>query len=93
MQKNIRTDVKKMNEIPNVGPATMRDFAVLNIVAPSDLIGKDPYKMYDELCQTTGKKHDPCVIDVFISAVRFMEGDPPRKWWYYTPERKKKLSL
>ncbi len=82
-----------MNEIPNVGPATMRDFAVLNIVAPSDLIGKDPYQMYDELCQTTGKRHDPCVIDVFISAVRFMEGDPPRTWWYYTPERKKKLSL
>jgi hypothetical protein len=92
MQMKVRTDIKKLNEIPNVGPATTRDFALLNIFIPSDLVGKDPYKMYEELCQVTGTKHDPCVIDVFISAVKYMQGEPPRKWWYYTPERKKKLN-
>jgi len=92
MQMVVRTDIRKMNEIPNIGPAITRDLALINIFSPSDLIGKDPYEMYDELCQTTGTKHDPCVIDVFISAVRFMEGKPSRKWWYYTPGRKKKLS-
>ena len=89
---DFRADIQKMNEIPNVGPAITKDLALLNIFKPSELIGKDPYKMYDELCKTTGAKHDPCVIDVFISAVRFMEGEPSRKWWYYTPERKRKLS-
>jgi len=87
-----RTDIKKLIEIPNVGPATARDLAYLNIVEPFELIGKDPYKMYEELCQVTGKDHDPCVIDVFISAVRFMEGESPQKWWHYTEERKKALS-
>jgi len=91
-QMTVRTNIYKMNEIPNVGPAITKDFALLNIFNPSELIGKDPYKMYYELCQATGAKHDPCVIDVFISAVRFMEGEPSRKWWYYTPERKRKLS-
>ena len=85
----IRTDVKDMQEIPNVGPATARDLAHIDILSPSDLIGKNPYHMYNALCQITGRKHDPCVIDVFISAVRFMEGEPSRKWWYYTAERKK----
>ncbi|MBA3015470.1 MAG: helix-hairpin-helix domain-containing protein [Proteobacteria bacterium] len=89
---NVRTDIKEINEIPNIGPAMTRDLALLNIFTPSELIGKDPYKMYDKLCQTTGTKHDPCVIDIFISAVRFMEGEPSRKWWYYTSERKTKLS-
>ncbi|WP_373060805.1 helix-hairpin-helix domain-containing protein [Gemmatimonas sp.] len=28
------------------------------------------------------------MIDCFISAVRFMEGSAPHRWWHYTPERK-----
>ena len=88
---NVRKEIQKIKEIPNIGPAIAKSLALLNIYKPSELIGKDPYKMYDDLCEITGSKHDPCVIDVFISAVRFMEGEPSRKWWYYTPERKRKL--
>lgn len=69
-----------------------RDFVLLNIQQPAELIGKDPYELYEALCRITGVRHDPCVLDVFISAVRFMEGEPARKWWYYTAERKKKMS-
>jgi hypothetical protein len=32
------------------------------------------------------------VLDVFISAVRFMEGAPARPWWRYTAERKRALA-
>ena len=31
---------------------------------------------------------DPCVADVFIAAVRFMEGSASVPWWHYTAERK-----
>jgi len=85
-----RDDILRMKDIPNVGPATAGDLALLNIREPAQLIGQDPYDLYDDLCRITGKVHDPCVIDVFTSAIRFMEGEPPRKWWYYTPERKQK---
>ncbi len=37
-------------------------------------------------------RHDPCVIDVFIAAVRFMGGEPAKPWWKYTPERKQTLA-
>ena len=40
--------------------------------------------------QSDNQKHDPCVIDIFISAVRYMEGGPPKKWWEFTEERKSK---
>ena len=40
----------------------------------------------------TGQKYDPCIIDVFISAVRYMDGGPARKWWEFTNERKKKMA-
>jgi hypothetical protein len=86
-----RTDIKCFQEIPNVGKAIEKDFYIIGINSPKQLIGKDPYKMYNELCNTTNQKHDPCVIDVFISAVRYMEGGPAKKWWEFTEERKNKL--
>lgn len=65
---------------------------LLGIKQPSDLIGRDPYQMYEELCNISGCKHDPCVIDVFISITRFIDGEEPRPWWFYTAERKSALA-
>jgi hypothetical protein len=47
--------------------------------------------MYDDLCRITGVRHDPCVLDVFIAAVRFMAGGPAMPWWKFTAERKGRL--
>ena len=87
-----RSNIKNLQEIPNVGKAIEKDFNIIGINSPDQLIGKDPYKMYNELCLLTNQKQDLCVIDVFISAVRYMEGGPPKKWWEFTEERKNKLS-
>ena len=83
-----RRTIARFEHIPNVGPATAGDFRVLDIATPHDLIGRDPYAMYDALCTRTGQRHDPCVMDVFIAAVRFMEGAPATPWYAYTAERK-----
>ena len=47
--------------------------------------------MYRALCEATGARQDPCVLDVFIAVVRFMEGGPPTPWWHYTAERKAQM--
>jgi len=86
-----RSEIKKLQDIPNVGKAIEQNLILLGIKEPIELIGKDPYQMYSDLCNSTGIKHDPCIIDIFISAVKFMEGGPPRKWWEFTNERKKKM--
>jgi len=88
----IRTEIKKLSEIPNIGAAMIRDLSLLGISRPAELIGRDPYRMYEALCTVTGRRHDPCVIDVFVPAVRFMEGAPPPKWWACTEERKRTLA-
>jgi hypothetical protein len=49
-------------------------------MSPSELPGRDPYAMYDDLCRITGQRHDPCLLDTFIAAVRFMEGEPNKPW-------------
>ena len=47
--------------------------------------------MYEMLCEKTGSRQDPCVLDVFMSVTRFMAGEEPRPWWAYTQERKQSL--
>jgi len=66
----------------------VEDFKVLGIARPAQLAGADPFGLYQRLCRITGTRHDPCVLDTFISAVRFMQGEPARPWWHYTEERK-----
>jgi hypothetical protein len=87
-----RTDINDLNKIPNVGPATIKYLRMLGINKPFELIGQNPYSMFEELCKITGKQFDPCLADVFISAVKFMEGGPSKKWWDYTKERKAVMS-
>ena len=85
-------DVATLEDIPNVGPAVAADLRRLGITAPTDLLGRDPYALYDDLCRITGQRHDPCLLDTFIAAVRFMAGGPKKPWWAYTAERKRRLA-
>lgn len=82
----------RLEQIPNVGPAIAADLRLIGIATPAALAKRDPYAMYRRLCLSTGQRHDPCVIDTFIAAVRFMQGEPARPWWHYTAERKRHLA-
>ncbi len=84
-----RQRVKLLTDLPNVGSAFAKDLQLLGIQSPIDLCGKDPLEMYKALCNKTGLRQDPCVLDVFISITRFINGDPPQPWWFYTAQRKK----
>jgi hypothetical protein len=84
--------VATLEELPNVGPATAADLRLLRINTPAELVGRDPYALYDELCRRTGTRQDPCVCDVLIAVVRYMEGAPRRPWWHYTAERKRRFA-
>ena len=86
-----RNRIENLTDLPNVGTATAEDLRLLGIHNPSQLVGQCPFEMYDRLCKKTAKRHDPCVIDVFISVTRFMAGDEPRPWWEYTEERKQSI--
>ena len=86
-----RSILKALQVLPNIGPACARDLVALGYRAPSDLAGQDPKQMYDRLCQQTGVRHDPCVLDTFMSAVSYANGNPSQKWWDFTAERKQKF--
>jgi predicted GIY-YIG superfamily endonuclease len=85
--------VVRLEDVPNVGPSIAGDLRQLGINSPAELPGRDPYRLYEDLCRITGVRHDPCVLDTFIAAVRFMEGAPKKPWWSYTAERKRELAV
>jgi hypothetical protein len=84
-----RETTLKLTDLPNVGPSLAKDLHLIGIDAPEQLVGRDPVQLYGELCDITGTRHDPCVLDVFMSITDFMNGREPKVWWAYTPERKR----
>jgi len=86
-----RQTVSKLQDLPNIGKKMAGTLRLVNIQTPKDLIGKDGYQLYDELFKVTGKKHDPCVIDVFLSVVDFMNGGEGKPWWKFTAKRKEHM--
>ncbi|KEK29851.1 helix-hairpin-helix domain-containing protein [Shewanella xiamenensis] len=90
--KVVRAKVKQLTDLPNIGKASAADLRLLGIETPVQLLGRNPYEMYQTLCDKTGQRHDPCMLDVFISITRFMAGDDPQPWWFYTEERKQALT-
>ena len=88
-----RAKLKQLTDLPNVGKATAVDLRLLGFNAPDQLAGACPFEMFERLCKATNCRHDPCVIDVFMSITEFMNGNPPRHWWDFTERRKHTLRM
>jgi hypothetical protein len=84
-----RNRLTRLEDLPNIGPAMAGDLRRIGIAGPGDLAGRDPFELYDALCRATGARHDPCVLDVFMSVVSFMDGGPALPWWAFTERRKR----
>ena len=92
MKAKTADQARNLVDIPNIGPSIAADLRALGITEPRQLVGRDPYALYEHSNRVAGVRQDPCLADCFIAAVRFMEGAPPHPWWHYTAERKARLS-
>ena len=82
-------EARRFEDLVNVGPAVSAALARLGLEGPRDLRGQDAFDLHARLERLEGDRVDPCVIDVFLAVIDFMEGSAPRPWWHYTPERKR----
>ncbi len=92
MKNPDRESISHLEALPNVGEAMAEKLRLIGIDHPKQLKGKDPLALYDQLCSVTAIRHDPCVIDVLMSVVYFMENGDALPWWAFTDERKKLLN-
>jgi hypothetical protein len=86
-------ECERLEQLPNIGPAIAGDLRSLGIEHPQALVGRDPHALYLALCERTGKRQDPCVLDTFMAATAFMGGAEARPWWHYTAERKARYGV
>jgi Pathogenicity locus. len=84
---------RQLKDLVSVGPAMLRDFAMLGIRNVAQLARQEPRDMYDRMCVLTSQRQDPCVLDTFTAAVAQARDPelPPeqRQWWYWSRERKR----
>ncbi len=79
------THTGDLERIPGVGRSIARDLQDLGVERVADLPGRDPERMYRDLCVLRGGHIDRCVLYVFRCAVYFAsrsDYDPELlKWW------------
>lgn len=82
----------KLIDLVSVGPAIVRDLALLGITRVDQLRGQQATDLFEELKRVSGKRQDPCVLDVFTCAIAQAENpdlpDEQRQWWYWSRVRK-----
>lgn len=84
---------RRLQDLGGIGKAMLRDFELLGVSSVLDLSRRNPDSLYDKLCELTGTRQDPCVLDTFRCAVAQAK-DPnlpveQRNWWYWSRKRKK----
>ncbi len=83
----------KLQQLASIGPACADDLLLLGIDCVEKLVGQHPTRLFEQLNQRTGVRHDPCVEDVFRCAIAQAEQpDLPEalgQWWMWTPLRGK----
>jgi hypothetical protein len=80
--------MKKLNDLRNVGKATLGDLHLLQIQTVEELAGQDPTNLFYELEKLTQKRQDPCVWDVFAAIIHEASTGEPTNWWAWTNRRK-----
>ena len=77
--------LKNLQTIPGIGKTIARDFCDIGIKKVSDLKGKDPEKLYSQICAKKGEQVDKCMCYVCRSSVYFAQHkkhNPEKlKWW------------
>ena len=81
-----------LRDLWGVGTSIERDLKLLGVTSVSALARHDGDELYSRLCDLTGSRQDPCVLDTFRCAVA-QARDPhlpaeQRNWWWWSRRRK-----
>lgn len=83
---------RRLKDLVSVGPAMVRDFELLGIHSVAQLSRRNPQRLYEKLCEISGKAQDVCCLDAFCAAVAQARNprlpSEQRQWWYWSRLRK-----
>jgi hypothetical protein len=83
---------RQLGDLISIGPAMLRDFALLGIHSVAQLARQNPQRLYKKLGRMARRHQDICVLDAFCAAVAQAKNPrlPTQKcqWWYWSEKRK-----
>lgn len=80
-----------LRSLMNVGKAVLRDLNALGIEHISQLKQETADGLYKKLEAISGKKQDPCVLDVFSAIIHEAKTGEKLPWWHWSAIRKGRL--
>lgn len=79
--------LKDLRQIPGIGTSIAGDLWDIGIRSVTDLRGKNPYTLYQQLNSMTGQTNDICLLYTFRCAVYFASETRHERrklnWWYW----------
>jgi hypothetical protein len=77
----------QLQTLPGIGPSLARDLRDLGVRRVSDLVRRDPERLYQRLNRLRGRRQDPCVLYAFRCAAYAARTARPRaellQWWHW----------
>jgi hypothetical protein len=80
--------MRTLNDLKNVGKATLADLTLLGIHCVEELARQDATILFHELERKTHHRQDPCVWDVFAAIIHEAVTGEASNWWEWTDKRK-----
>jgi Pathogenicity locus len=79
--------LKRLQEMPNVGPAIARRLAELGFDSAASLRGQDPEELFARTEAARGTPEDPGLLDTYRAIIAFAETGDARPWQRSPRER------
>jgi hypothetical protein len=93
MKTEKEEQLKELQVIPGVGKSISEDLWNIGVKSLDDLKGKDPEKLYMDICKYQKANVDRCILYVFRLAVYFAENKKYNKeklkWWNWKDQNLK----
>lgn len=91
----MKKDSRELKDLISIGPAMLRDFALLRIRSVEQLANQDAKKLYARLGRVAKQHQDICVLDTFQAAVAQARNPhlPTEQcqWWWWSNRRKQEV--
>jgi len=91
MKSNVPTQISRLEDLSNIGRHIANDLRAIGIASPADLRGRVPLKVFNDLKETMGRRHDPCVYYTLLSVEHFFDTSESLPWWRFTTAGKAQL--
>jgi hypothetical protein len=83
---------RQLKDLRGIGEKMLEDFEKLGVRSVAELKSQDAQELYARMCELTGTRQDPCVLDTYRCAIEQARNPdlPPeqRDWWYWSRLRK-----